>query len=67
MNEKDKEPTIYDLKLHQALQLNNQVEIARVPGGWVYTIRGRSVFVPFNDEFLEKEEEDPLKGQKPPF
>jgi hypothetical protein len=44
--------TIYDLKLHEILQIDDDYEVMRVPGGLVYTrvgFQGRqsSVFVPF--------------------
>ena len=57
------EVNIYDLKLHERTQINNCIDIMRVPGGWLYeTIasgtqnEGRVwnvVFVPFDNEFQE--------------
>ena len=42
---------IYGMKLHQVI-IEGNMEILRVPGGWVYTVLGtNSIFVPFNNEF----------------
>lgn len=59
--EEKKEPTIYDLVLHQSMEIKTdvggKVEITRVPGGWVYCFEypgyrsSPIVFVPFNNEF----------------
>lgn len=52
--------TIYDLKLHEMIEINTHLEITRVPGGWMYTYidlsleNSRGVFVPYNDEFEKK-------------
>lgn len=54
------EKTIYSLKLHETLWINNlQLSVIRVAGGWIYQdydIRedspvGVGTFVPFNNEF----------------
>jgi hypothetical protein len=31
-----KEKTIYDLKLHERMRLDGNLEVVRVPGGWLY-------------------------------
>lgn len=52
---------IYDLKLHEEVNLNYGFKAMRVPGGWIYTIYEISntgdknvtrTFVPFNNEFM---------------
>lgn len=46
---------IYKMALHDVIVIGNccdQVQIMRVPGGWIYTKLGHSVFVPFNTGFL---------------
>ena len=48
--------TIYDLDLHDEIQICAATYCMRVPGGWIYTIitpsGTTSAFVPFNSEFL---------------
>ena len=40
----EKEITIYDLKLHQRLEINDRgTAITRVPGGWIYEILNGSL------------------------
>ena len=57
---KEKEKTIYELDLHEALKITTNlgpIEITRVPGGWVYCFdypgfrQSHIVFIPFNTEF----------------
>ena len=58
-----KNDDIYNMKLHD--QVCKKVEcgaydttsvyILRVAGGWIYTQKSHSVFVPFDNEFLKKE------------
>lgn len=50
--------TIYDLELHEGLNLDSGINVMRVPGGWIYDgwdmEKDRSktgLFVPFNNEF----------------
>jgi len=49
--------TIYDLELHEALQINKWQVVRRVPGGWIYafcddeTSLVVQTFVPYDDEF----------------
>lgn len=48
------EKTIYDLELHEEIQLLDSQFVKRVPGGWVYSYFSDlnvSVFVPYNEEF----------------
>ena len=56
------EKTIYDLKLHETLELDDDITIIRVPGGWIYTYysdyynqhkTSSMVFVPYSLEFNE--------------
>ena len=46
---------IYNMKLHTSIIIEIddelELEIIRVPGGWIYYDNGLGVFVPFNDEF----------------
>lgn len=50
---------IYDLKMHEATKVKNNLfslRIVRVPGGWIYYRIGEphpGVFVPMNKEFKE--------------
>lgn len=51
----DKADNIYKMMLHEVIVFDNccdQVQIMRVPGGWIYTKLGSSVFVPFDTGFL---------------
>ncbi len=51
--------TIYNMNLHDILQIDKSVSAMRVPGAWVYTIYDietqpatyRRCRVPYNDEF----------------
>jgi len=45
-------PTIYTLKLHEVLTIDLNVEVLRVPNGWIYSNRkyGTSVFVKYSVE-----------------
>jgi len=48
--------TIYNLKLHEQYKLNDNINILRVPGGWIYmpyNMYENNVFVPFHNEFLQ--------------
>jgi hypothetical protein len=59
----EKEKTIYDLKLHETLEVEDGIikgkkyEITRVPGGWIYALDfpgwrlTQVVFVPFDNGF----------------
>lgn len=57
------EKTIYNLKLHQTIYLdtNGNSSVFRVSGGWIYYFQFpgmnqvNSVFIPFNNEFMEDE------------
>lgn len=52
-----KEKTIYDLELHEILNIGVAI-VLRVPGGWIYTQFKEGVtestFVPYNEEFKNK-------------
>lgn len=44
------ENTIYDLKLHDQMTVNNGINlitVLRVPGGWIYGVGERGIFVPY--------------------
>ncbi len=34
--DKKPEKTVFDLKLHETLMVNRNVEVMKVPGGWIY-------------------------------
>lgn len=60
MKTEEKEPTIYDLALHETIIIKfgpSEAFITRVAGGWLYNIYRLdrnsmvSTFVPFNNEF----------------
>jgi hypothetical protein len=61
---------IYDLKIHQFINVSEYVQIVRVPGGWIYSFnQGSEVFVPYCEidmEFYEgiefKKMEKPLQN-----
>lgn len=51
---------LYQLKLHEFMQLGNGIVIMRVPGGWIYDCWDcqtdtpkTGTFVPFNNEFYD--------------
>lgn len=54
---------IYKMKLHQITPLSSQVQVIRVPGGWIYIIQTimtgefSTCFVPFNNEFQDETDE----------
>ncbi len=55
--------SIYDLRLHEKLNLDKYTFVLRVPGGWIYQTSepryewdNMAVFVPFNKEFFQKKE-----------
>ena len=52
------EKTIYDLKLHESIEIHYGVDAMRVPGGWIYNRWDieqdefkAGIFVPYNNEF----------------
>lgn len=50
---------IYDINIHENTYFEG-FYVTRVPGGWLYTdeLAKTSTFVPYNDEFLIKDESD---------
>lgn len=44
---------LYSLELHQQVYINPEINILRVPGGWIYIYKkyNTNTFVPFNNEF----------------
>ena len=50
--------TIYNLQLHERLNIDKDILITKVPGGWIYELRDtdgwNAVFVPYNVEFDPK-------------
>lgn len=53
--------SIYELKLHEVVRSPNGQNIERVPGGWNYIYDYAVQFVPYNKEFLPKNETSPKK------
>ena len=55
-----KEKTICHLELHETLRVSDDIYVIRVPGGWIYVIYSDmgifSTFVPYNTEFLDRDE-----------
>ena len=59
MSKQDKkEKSIYDLKLHEGVMINNTVFVMRVASGWIYDcwdidkdIPQQGIFVPFDNSF----------------
>lgn len=45
------EKTIYDLKLHEYLNLTDTIRVLRVPSGWLYVFHSNVVFVPYDNMF----------------
>jgi len=39
--------TIYELELHESVEIEDGIVVMRVPGGWIY----ETVFVPYSNEF----------------
>lgn len=52
-----KEKSIYDLGLHEKINISLRVYAQRVPGGWIYYESHYNIatFVPFNNEFQESQ------------
>lgn len=52
--------TIYDLELHESLNLPIDMSATRVPGGWIYRFWDyqkqdyypNAIFIPFDNEFM---------------
>ena len=50
---------LYEMKLHEAHKVTDEVKVVRVPGGWVYTVNRdhhfAMTFVPHSKEFCPVE------------
>ena len=53
-----KEKTVYNLKLHEGINLPFGIFVMRVPGGWIYDCWDhekdsfkQGTFIPYNNEF----------------
>lgn len=48
---------LYEMELHERRYVSDEIDVTRVPGGWIYTKYRldqqamTSVFVPFDNEF----------------
>ena len=50
---------LYNMELHQELDIDRWIKVMRVPGGWIYQASDSryegdcmAVFVPFDNEFM---------------
>jgi len=55
----DKNKSIYDLKLHETLEISGEfIKVIKVVGGWLYiywnTEPNHIAFVPYHEEFKDK-------------
>jgi len=46
---------LYKIKLGELLIIDNNTIIRRIPGGWIYSDMQGCCFIPFDNEFQEKE------------
>ena len=46
---------LYTMKPLECICPDNNSNIMRVPGGWIFTNMQGSVFVPFDNEFMEED------------
>lgn len=45
---------LFNMKLHETLVINSNLEILRIPGGWIYNFKNNGTCrVPFSLEFKE--------------
>lgn len=59
---------LYDLDLHEEIEITTELSVIRVPGGWIYSelvcgtdeMSSTLVFVPYNNEF------SPVLGTRSP-
>ena len=52
---------LYDMELHHSIDINDDLSVIRVPGGWLYSyiiqnekyevVTSSSSFVPYHEEF----------------
>jgi len=55
---------VYELEMHEAVNVSEFVQVVRVPGGWIYNFKkGGEVFVPYNNEFQRVEKVVDTFGQ----
>jgi hypothetical protein len=59
VEERDMPFCLQKMQLHQRENLKDDMEVIRVPGGWIYTFKSHGklagvTFVPFNDEFDDR-------------
>jgi hypothetical protein len=58
---KKPETNVYEIELHEEVEIASSFYCRRVPGGWIYsdysmTDQGNAVFVPFDNEFQRRNE-----------
>jgi hypothetical protein len=51
--------TIHELQLHESIDIAEDTNVIRVPGGWLYTTHKtcshpQTTLVPYNEEFNER-------------
>ena len=64
--DKDKMQDIYDMKLHEQLEIDNGINTLRVPGGWLYmNYNSSTTFVPWHDSgrLIEQGNYEELKAK----
>ena len=47
---------LFNMSMHDSIELDHTLKVIRVAGGWIYTfndITTSSTFVPLNNEFLK--------------
>ena len=57
IDEEIKTNEIYKMEIHSPLDLYTiygEVRVLRVPGGWIYHYKKQSVFVPWDNEFMNE-------------
>lgn len=61
-----KQPEIYAMNLHERLFVGSEIQVHRVPGGWIYELYSdvdgeptAATFVPFHNEFMAVESDGP--------
>ena len=53
--------SIYELELHEGVEISKLVQVMRVSGGWIYNLKqGGETFVPYSNEFNQNKDRDGL-------
>ncbi len=54
MKNDEKRKKLYEMKLFEHWTVSGCLSIRRVPGGWICSEKSGAVFVPFDNEFMDK-------------